>query len=71
MEMSTDNSSINMAETENKPETEAESKLDLELVWEIPSGLDLFYALHNSTQIEEILKKDQLPMHGLTDCQKT
>ena len=71
MEIPTDNSSINMAETENKLETEPESKPDPELVREIPSGVDLFYALHNSTQIEEILKKDQLPMDGLTDCQKT
>ena len=71
MEIPTDNSSINMAETENKLEPEPERKPEPELVRQIPNGVDLFYALHNSTQIEEILKKDQLPMDGLTDCQKT
>ena len=70
MEIPTDNSSINMAEIDNKTETQPESKQEPELVREIPSGVDLFYALHNSTQIEGILKKDQLPMDGLTDCQK-
>ena len=60
MEVPTGNNSINVTESETKPEPARE----------IPSGLDLFYALHNSMEIEEILKKDQLPKNGQTDCQK-
>ena len=60
MEIPTDNSSINMSETENKPEPEPERKPQTEIVREIPSGVELFYALHNSTQIEEILKKEPI-----------
>ena len=49
MEMPKGNSSINITEVGNKATGQ---------VRETRSGLDLFYTVHNSTDIEEILKRN-------------